>query len=300
MITSVYAIADNGAFRPANLPTHEDVGTSIRWTVSQTFEIFGDPCERTFSTAEDAETYADELAESLADSFYTRSGDYAIAHQNETYSSGVGLSREVEWVRNLEWEYANPEDEDSDEPDDCVLMRMPWSTLVAECSDAVEIRCEVVVCGEPIEDHHAQKIAIALINAMDAGDTRIRYRSTNSPHSSQALLINNYPVKSFEDSEEMLDAFRALGIDYPCKSARKAGRERVIQGWVNTIQNTHYCKYDREISRLKQEIREIERKLSALNSDLNTITAAREKSLPDLADEIARAKSWYDYRTKIE
>jgi len=80
-----------------------------KYTVTQTFTIFGDPCEESFDDRDAAEKYAQELAEGIADGYGNRDGDYIISVAAEQQVSGVGMSSEVDFAKNIEWELCDGE-----------------------------------------------------------------------------------------------------------------------------------------------------------------------------------------------
>jgi len=85
----------------------------MKYRVSQTFSIFGDPCERIFDTIEDARDYGKELAEGIAEDYGwygERVGNYMVSRVNDQQSSGTGLSNEVEFAENIKWEFLPEED----------------------------------------------------------------------------------------------------------------------------------------------------------------------------------------------
>jgi hypothetical protein len=72
------------------------------FTVSNTFEIFGDPAPETFASRAEAETAANEMARGIATScgFWQIDGDYAIIEVSD-YPRG-GNSNEIDFLKNLE------------------------------------------------------------------------------------------------------------------------------------------------------------------------------------------------------
>jgi hypothetical protein len=115
-----------------------DQSNGFKYSVSQNFETFGDPCERKFSSKMEAEKYAAELAEGIATCFYERKGDTAIIPFYDSCDRG-GYIGEIEFHSDLSDE-AGAEKSDSGEE---IPGELDWDSLVNRISDAaVEIRRE--------------------------------------------------------------------------------------------------------------------------------------------------------------
>ena len=65
-----------------------------KFEVFQSFEIFGDPCTKHFTNRKEAEEYADELAQSLAENT-SRFRKENPEHEPST----TGFDKEIEWER---------------------------------------------------------------------------------------------------------------------------------------------------------------------------------------------------------
>lgn len=70
-----------------------------KFLVSQTFAIFGDPCEKIFETLSEAEEYAEKLADELA-KYFVENSDHDENDDDHRCSSGTGFSNEVEFSEN--------------------------------------------------------------------------------------------------------------------------------------------------------------------------------------------------------
>jgi len=72
-----------------------------QFEVSNTFEIFGDPCPEYFDTKEEANEYIYENCEALIKCFWTVNGDRVLFnepdHNGEFHRSRTGMSNETEW-----------------------------------------------------------------------------------------------------------------------------------------------------------------------------------------------------------
>ena len=244
------------------------MSAKITYTVSQTFTIFGDPCEQTFATEGEAEAYADELAEEIPKSFFTRNGDNATCQRDECWGGTTGSSNEVDWTNSLDWT-ATDEDDESEYAEMTIL----WADLVAACFEAVEITRAVVVCDEEIEGEDNQNIAIALLDAIKLGNDRVRFNSVNNK-----LLICNTPA-ILEEGEAALSQFRCANLKYPCVAAREQGRARAIQARKNEL----YA----DANSLTPSINDIEYELGKL-----------QRALQLLIDE--RAVVMTEYNRKLE
>lgn len=116
-----------------------------KYSVKQTFAMFGDPGKATFRTLSSARRYADSLAASIAEAFWGngRVGDFVRRPVCETLPSGTGDAAEAAWEAELDWQPADPSEwTDPDRlPDynDYRYVQMPWQDLVAACRKAIKI-----------------------------------------------------------------------------------------------------------------------------------------------------------------
>jgi hypothetical protein len=98
--------------------------TTIKYTVSNTFETFGIPATEKHDTLEAAERAAEALAAAIAQAFYELEGDQAIvpfySRQGKT-----GWINEIKFCEDL----SNDSGAQGDE-EDGVAGRLPWSELV--------------------------------------------------------------------------------------------------------------------------------------------------------------------------
>ena len=108
-----------------------------KFKMEQTFAIFGDPCTEYHETMEAAEQAGRELAESIADNMFgIVSGDYVVSRADEIASPETGLSNEVDFCKNLEWELVDGEDAESE----TAKYRILHSSLVEDIiNDAIEV-----------------------------------------------------------------------------------------------------------------------------------------------------------------
>jgi hypothetical protein len=112
----------------------------MKYTVSNTFEVFGIPATEKHDTLETAEKAAEALAEAIAQAFYEREGDQAII---PFYSreGKTGMLNEIKFEADLS-EDSGAQGDWLDE-ENSVPGRMLWSALVDRIyNQAVEIKEE--------------------------------------------------------------------------------------------------------------------------------------------------------------
>ncbi len=110
-------------------------GETMKITVSQTFETFGDPCKATFTNEAAAEEEADKIAEGIAEAFYACDGDDAVI---EFYDScgRTGYAHEIQFHQSLSDDSGATKEADG---------KIPWATLVSRIREAaVEIETETL------------------------------------------------------------------------------------------------------------------------------------------------------------
>lgn len=105
-------------------------------TVSQTFEIFGDPCTETV-TESDAENTAEHLKVSLMETFYDlRQDGTAIIKRPSQWDSGAG--REVDWQVRV-W-IAACEHSDINDDEGIDDLPLPTEELLEFLHETIEFR----------------------------------------------------------------------------------------------------------------------------------------------------------------
>lgn len=103
------------------------------YTVSNTFEIFGDAAPESYDNHDDAQRAAREFAEQIASTFYTRQGDEAVIPFYD-HSGKTGSAKEVDFQAELSRDAGATTVNDG---------RMPWEDLVSAILDAaIEIEEE--------------------------------------------------------------------------------------------------------------------------------------------------------------
>ncbi len=111
-----------------------------KFKMEQTFAIFGDPCTEYYETMEAAEKAGRELAEGIADNMFgSVEGDYVIARADEIADPGTGMSNEVDFCRNLEWELVEGEDGESETAKHRILYGSLVDDIVNDAIEVIEI-----------------------------------------------------------------------------------------------------------------------------------------------------------------
>lgn len=229
----------------------------ITYTVSQVADGCGDPCTRTFTSAAEAEEYAEQLEQ-----------DTLAWWRDEIVPDD-----------RAEYEFNRSDDSE------------PYSA--PECPVDVQTEIRVEVCGEEIEDDCGQRIAIALIDAMNAGNPQIRFgtgqlRPAHLLVNTGTDILERWRPAELVESNDAAEQFRRIGVPYPCTAERAQAQERARTRARCAVHNAYDSDGAKPLREAQERVRLAELALEAAQDAMRAAQTAEQTARTQRDASLAR------------
>lgn len=139
----------------------------------------------------------------------------------------------------------------------------------------------VTICGEEIEDEDEALVALAVINAIDSGNHRIRYKNRGKYHDEDKILYLDWhrcwqPI-SLADTLENALLFGEIGIIWPFGSFHIQSEIAASYNRLKTkLSNKIYSNQKTKLESFISEKRALESKILELKQSIDTVVESIE------------------------